>query len=303
MHTKLFRLTTESDNKSDECRFKFGADPQSRGPGWIHCFAKTASSVLRSMMLRAVNNQDYSPKLNNHSDNRNKRKLCYNGHGNEFRLASSKITAMEYYSSYDKLHPHFRIEHQFKFSQSTRTWHLHMPSTMMLVFRRNFTEVIKIGTSLTAEQMLYEPSPIPGHRQYMPPGCVESTAHVHCIVRKVSNPEHDVLKLLRALKATNGYQHECIELAALLQKLVPQLPAIHDQVDDDDDLDESQGFNGIVSPPSVPRPQRPLAAATPKARPLPIPGPMQKLRDEISPIPAKEVQELENKFAGLGVAN
>ena len=291
----------ESNDKDDFCRFKFGGNSPA---GWIQCFAKTTSSVLRLMMLRSVNNEGWCPKFGKYSEDRNRRKLRYDEYGNKFTLASSKEIAREYYSCYDQLHTHFKIEHQFKeaYAQGAVTavaWHLYMPSTMMLIFRRNFTEVIEIGTTLSAGQMQFMPLPHAGQRQYMPPGFVKSSAHVYCIVRRISNPNHDVLKFLRALKATNGYQHECEALVSLLQKLIPQLPAI--QVDDDDDQDELEEYNWIASPPSVPRPRPPLPVAT--TPPKPIPGSVEKLPIAVSPFPANAVQDLGNKFAGLDVDN
>lgn len=175
----------ESDDCQDKYRSRFGGSHAATRS--LQCFARTASSVLRMCMGRSVNASFY-PKLGPRSHDRNRRKMNYECQGEHFVLApKDKISMMEYYSYYDHLHPHFRIEHQFTSAQPTDWWY--MPLTMMLIFRQNFTEVIEISTTLQA-----------GHRPQYGVGTYQSFVNVRCIVRRVSNPEHGSLKLLMALK-------------------------------------------------------------------------------------------------------
>ena len=59
----------------------------------------------------------------------------------------------------------------------------------MLIFRQNFSKIIEITTLLQAELMLH-------NGVYF----VRSFAHVLCTVRRVTNLDHNCLKLLQALK-------------------------------------------------------------------------------------------------------
>jgi hypothetical protein len=102
---------------------------------------------------------------------------------------------------------------------------------MMLIFRRDFTEVIEIGTSLRAR-----------HRPDTPtgPGTFHSYAHVHCIVRSVTNAEHDGLKFLRALKNTSSCREDYFALAELLGQIAERLPPRRRQEEEDDDGNTSE---------------------------------------------------------------
>lgn len=172
----------ESDDRQDHFCFRFGGARASEQKS-LQCFARTASSVLRMMMGRSVN-ASFSPKLGSQSDRRNRAKImqpnAYQSWGEPFVLAHDRTIMMEYYSYYDHLHPHFRIEHQFALAQPTDWWY--MPLTMMLIFRRNFTEVIEISTTLQA-----------GRRPQYGAGIFQSFANVRCIVRRIPNPEHSSL--------------------------------------------------------------------------------------------------------------
>ena len=98
--------------------------------------------------------------------------------------------------------------------------------SMMLIFRRDFTEVIEIGTSLGAR---HRPRTWP----WTGPGTFHSNAEVHCIVRSVTNPDHVGLRFLRVLKNTSSSQEECFTLAELLGQIAQRLHQPEEEEEDD----------------------------------------------------------------------
>ena len=90
---------------------------------------------------------------------------------------------MHYWSKYDQLYPHFRIENELH--QAGLNRQASIPS-MMLIFRGNFTEVVEITTTFEATLM--------EDQQF------ESYIHVICIVRKISTKEGNDGKFTRKLK-------------------------------------------------------------------------------------------------------
>ena len=161
----------------------------------IQAFARTASSVLRMCMLRSANVcADYSPSIGHYSQIRNSRKMAIeNLYLPIFPLSNNKEHAMEYYSHYDMMHPHFMIEHGLLQHQPGEWWH--MSSTMLVVWR-NFSEVVKFATNLSARDM----SGIPDRKGAVYPfGTFESSVNVQCSVHNITNPNHVSLQFLRAL--------------------------------------------------------------------------------------------------------
>ena len=136
-------------------------------------FARTASAVVRMCMLEAVGVARNSwPGIGRNAQRRNEDNL------NQeclipplFRLANDRATATRYWSRYDQLYPHFRVEHEI--SRVNIDTLANMPS-MMLIFR-GFTEVIEITTTFTATPR--------GDQQF------DSYVHVICIVRKIKEGE------------------------------------------------------------------------------------------------------------------
>lgn len=98
--------------------------------------------------------------------------------------------AREYYSKYDCLYPHFRIEKALKEVEPNQ-W-MFLP-TMMLIFRKNFSEVIEISTTFRAREVQ---EPNTAHALL---GTFNSYVNVRCIVRTISDPEHAKLNALRKL--------------------------------------------------------------------------------------------------------
>ena len=181
------------------------------------------------MILESVNALRWCPRIGRHSEHRNRQKMQLEtwvqpGRG-EFVIAATKSAAEEYCTYYDHLHPHFKIENGF-LSVQPDDWSM---QNMMLIFRRDFTEVIEIGTSL---QVGHRPHIWPG------PGTFHSKAHVHCIVQRISNPDHDGLRFLRALKNVSGYREEFLTLVDLLDQIAQRLPP--QQEEEDDHSDESE---------------------------------------------------------------
>ena len=158
---------------------------------------------------------------------------------------------------------------------------------MMLIFRRNFTEVIEIGTSLQARDTPADP------------GIFHSHAYVGCFVRRVSNPEHDGLKFLRILKSTSGYQHEYMKLAELLHQIALWLPT--QQIEDDDDDD------GTPAP--VPwwgnQPQAPVPAQMQQPHVAQMQGNHQPYNAAQAPTQMQSdnlpIQQLTNQAAALNI--
>lgn len=127
------------------------------------------------------------PKLGINTDRRNKAKL-HNPLGQQprgFCLANDKDIARRYWSKYDHLYPHFRIEDEVcKTDLNTQI----SMNGMMLIFRENFTEVVEITTTFSATPK--------ENKQF------DSYIHVICIVRKIceSTEEGNDGKFTRQLK-------------------------------------------------------------------------------------------------------
>lgn len=151
---------------------------------------------------------------------------------------------MEYYSYYDNLYPHFKIEHQLEAIGPNQF--LQMPTTMMLIFRQNFAEVIEISTNFQARN-LSAPNMIPGTFQ--------SYVNVRCIVRDIRNPEHSSLKLFKALKddahgILQKYQ-QGLQLSDLAH--VPYASEFTDQsyVESDSEEEEDEGWDSLLQSSNV----------------------------------------------------
>ena len=279
----------ESNDPHDHYSLRFG------GGGGLHLqsFARTTSSVLRMMALESVNASRWCPRMGRHSERRNRQKMqvqtfVQSGHG-EFVIAATKSAAEEYYTYYDHLHPHFKIENGFS-SVQPDDWSM---QNMMLIFRHDFTEVIEIGTSL---QVGHRPHIWPG------PGTFHSNAHVHCIVRHISNPNHDGLKFLRALKNISGYREEFLTLAGLLDQIAQQLPSRQEEEDDHSDESEEDAQTlmsevqvnhqlhvvpvpqRIQMPPPPPVPQMQVNHHQPRAAPA-LPQALVNNHLSVAPVP------------------
>lgn len=158
----------ESNDAKEDQKFMFGGKTL---PAW-HAFGRTASGVVRMCMLEAAGvPRNLWPPLGRDADRRNKAKL-HNPLGQQprgFHLATTKKIATHYWSKYDQIYPHFRIEDEVReVALNTQT---SIPS-MMIIFRGNFTEVVEITTTFKATPK--------ENKQF------DSYIHVICIVRKIS---------------------------------------------------------------------------------------------------------------------
>ena len=179
----------ESNNSSDECRFIFGRDDAIYPKKRIQAFGRTASSVLRMCMLRSANGE-CCPRIGSKSHDRNFKKMTFKY--NSPRILLSNDT-MEYYSHYDMMHPHFMFEHELLQRPLGEWWCM---SSTMLVFRRNFSEVIEFNTNLNARDMSCV---FDGNGKTFPFGTFESSVNVQCSVHNITNQNHVSFSFLRAL--------------------------------------------------------------------------------------------------------
>ena len=206
----------ESANRDDADCFVFGgqvADFRVQG------FCRTASSVLRMCMMRSANMTPY-PKLSGKSHKRNMDKMQYTqSRGERFTLTEHPFATQLYYSRYDHLHPHFLLAHLYKAALPTRWWT--MRSTMMLIFRNNFTEFIEFTTTFSA-----------GERPEIKEGSFKSYVKVICIVRKISGEIksgfiHEILKYNKPddlALAQEMYEEKMPEENAIPDPVVTDVP-------------------------------------------------------------------------------
>ena len=169
----------ESNNKDDKDVFG-GDNAEKMAP---FSFTRTASAVVRMCMLEAVGiKQDLFPNIGNFSFKRNREKTKKKVLMKPlFRLTEDQKRAHYYWSKYDQLYPHFRIQNEFD-KADTEKKKANMPS-MMLIFVNDIKRVIEITTTFTATQK----------EDFK----FESYVNVTCIVRDIS--EGPCSKLLKAL--------------------------------------------------------------------------------------------------------
>ena len=160
----------ESANENDADRFVFGGQVADMK---VQAFCRTASSALRMCMMRSANMTPY-PNLSVKSLQRNRNKMQYTqSYGERFTLTINPVATRMYFSRYDHLHPHFLLAHLYKAALPTRWWTMGL--TMMLIFRKDFTEYIEFTTAFCA-----------GERSDIKVGTFKSYVKVTCIFRKIS---------------------------------------------------------------------------------------------------------------------
>ena len=233
-----------SNDEQNEHRFLFGginAGDRKR----TQCFARTASSVLRMCMLRSANvPEDLYPKFGPRSKRRNEARMRYSSiHGQRFVLTTNEQRAREYYSHYDHLHPHFKIEDQLLQIQPNQ-WEI-MPGSMMYIFRGNFSEIITFNTSF---QVMYWPNNIGGYYQ--------SFAHVVCQVQKIRNPDHVSVKVLKLMK--DGYFSIDVMLNHLCEVNWAEEENTVSEPETDDDENESDDVHAEVEELPLMQPPMPM---------------------------------------------
>ena len=175
-HVQAATLTDIQSNDDDEDRrFMFGGEQPELANS---AFGRTASAVVRMCMLEAAGvPRHFWPTLGPNTGRRNKNNLQNPIRDDEnqplertFPLANNRGTARRYWSKYDHIYPHFRIEDEI--NDVSLHEQVSMPS-MMLIFRGNFTEVVEITTTFTATPR--------GDQQFA------SYIHVVCIVREIAS--------------------------------------------------------------------------------------------------------------------
>ena len=187
----------ESNNKDD--KDKFGGENAEKMSSLS--FTRTASAVVRMCMLEAVGiEKDLFPNIGNFSFKRNlektEKKVLMKP---LFRLTEDPKRAHNYWSKYDQLYPHFRIENEFG-KADTEKKKANIPS-MMLIFGNDIKRVIEITTTFTATQK----------EDFK----FESYVNVTCIVRDISEgPCSELLKaLMQPLNIREKYFEEVMEIS------------------------------------------------------------------------------------------
>ena len=139
----------ESNDKDDNKKDVFGGE-RAKTKDVFH-FSQTASAVVRMCMLEAVGiHQDLIPRIGEFSHKRNCNKMEKEVLIEPlFCLAEDKEKARYYWSKYDQLYPHFRIQEEVG-QAKTEKKEAKMPS-MMLIFSNDIKRVIEITTTFTAK--------------------------------------------------------------------------------------------------------------------------------------------------------
>ena len=175
IHVQAATLTDiESNDDDEDRRLIFGGEREDLANS---AFGRTASAVIRMCMLEAAGvPRRLWPTLGPNTGRRNKNNLenPLRDDNNQplarnFHLANNRVTARRYWSKYDHIYPHFRIEDEI--GQVPLNEQVSIPS-MMLIFRGNCTEVVEITTTFTATPR--------GEQQF------DSYIHVICIVREIA---------------------------------------------------------------------------------------------------------------------
>ena len=156
IHVQAATLTNvESKDDDEDRRCKFGGK---RKGVTNSAFGRTASAVVCICMLEEAGvPRRLWPEVGKNTRPRNEAKLQNPLRDDKnqplarnFHLANIMVTAKRYWSKYDQIYPHFRIEDEI--SQVDLKRQVGIPS-MMLIFRRNFTEFVEITTTFTATFM------------------------------------------------------------------------------------------------------------------------------------------------------
>ena len=215
-HVQAATLTNiESNDDDEDRRFMFGGE---RGELANSAFGRTASAVVRMCMLEAAGvPRQLWPTLGSHTGSRNKnnlqnplRDINNQPLARNFHLANDEATAKRYWSKYDHIYPHFRIEDEI--IEVPLDEQASMPS-MMLIFRPNFTEVVEITTTFTATRRI--------EQQF------NSYIHVICIVRKIVEEDNDgkFTKQLKELMVPVEIQKEYFEEMTKVEEKTGSPPA------------------------------------------------------------------------------
>ena len=244
----------QSNDEHEDHSYVFGGRRADQRSFRIQCFAQTASSVLRMCMLEAANASP-RPKFGRHSQRRNSEimRRAQPDFGPKFVLCNDERRSREYYSHYDHLYPHFQIEHKLKEVQPNH-W-MEMPS-MVLIFRRNFSEVIEISTTFKALEV---------KKPRVAIGTFDSYVNVRCIVRSISDPEDDILASLR--KIVSGC--DFYDKMKMYQKVL-ESAHYRDNAESDDESESESTKPCDLSYTELPHPEEVEHAATDTQPPGPV---------------------------------
>lgn len=214
MYMQAAELNNIESNDADENRrLRFGGTRQP-----YLAFGRTASGVVRMCMLEAAGvKRKFFPRLSGKSDSRNRANLRNPlGDGPRcFHLTNDYDRARHYWSRYDQLYPHFRIEDEVR--EVALNTQVSIPS-MMLIFReyRDFSVVVEITTTFDAT---------PREEQQF-----HSYIHVICIVRKITKEGEDgtfTRQLKELMVPVFEMRREYLETMKKVKKET-DLPQLHD---------------------------------------------------------------------------
>ena len=188
-------------------------------------FGRTASAVVRMCMLEAVGvDRNLWPSIGRNSQIRNENKLVVRSILPLFCLADDRDKATRYWSRYDQLYPHFRIEHEVSHIDTEAS----MPS-MMVIFREGFTEVIEITTTFKATPR--------GNQRF------DSYVHVTCIVQKIKegkdgNFTKQLKELMQPVKIEDEYFEKMTKVVEKKDLDLKSLPAALRKLEIKDEKDK-----------------------------------------------------------------
>ena len=218
------------ESNDDQNQWKFGGCTL---PGPL-AFGRTASSVARMCMLRAVNGpSSWWPKIGANGLRRNKDKMAFNssysapGQPQVFTFTNSKDEAAELWSKYDQLYPHYII--QGKVSDHTGR-QVSIPK-MMLVIRNHFSEVVELNTTLNVTPR--------GDKEF------DSYVHVVCVVRKIlPGPDKPNTRQLKKFMWPSAVDEAPLDVSCLSDDFSAKVKLSER---DEDSEEEENDYNCCVS--------------------------------------------------------
>ena len=210
----------ESNDEREDHRLVFGGQLETNMA--FVSFGRTASGVLRMCMLEAVGiERNLWPQTGEFSKARNMQRLGREVFGDSlFSLTNDRRKAKNYWRKYDELYRSSKIDEVVRGSAIGQQQSI--PS-MMVIFRKNFTELIEITTTFNATR----------REEHM----FNSYVHVACTVRDISEDEDGQL------------WHRFKEMMPLYDIPVEYFKAVVTVVSekDEDDENDSEEDNRVAS--------------------------------------------------------
>lgn len=140
-------------------------------------FSRTAAIGFRMAMLEATGTpRVWWDTMQRTGQNKREGNMVHEPEPMLFKVPEDEDQAMEYWSHYDQLYPHYYMRQKYKDTQTNG----HVPlDSMMVIFRRNFTELIQITTTVRL------PKGAPGAREY------DASVHVVCTRSTIDQGDMD----------------------------------------------------------------------------------------------------------------